>query len=880
MPSKGDTTVNTFVGGLITEASPLSFPTNTSFDEINMKLLREGSRERRLGLDYEDGGVLHDTGFTTEQLQTFRQRFFRWPTPSGSNKVEIGVIQIGNNLFFIDLFTTSPSANLLNGGSAVNSTLTVNTVLDFAIYNNDLIVVAEGLESPFILKYNETTDTVSLATGRILIRDLYGIDDSLDTKERPIELSLSHEYNLRNQGWDANITSTCGAGITAIQCTFDELAVYPSNSDIWTLGQVEDTTDPDLDKYDPNKLDKRSFDIGRAARGHFIIDLYTRGASRATESELGELNLDQELGKITTLASYAGRLFYSGIRSRVSFSDKFSPKLSGSILFSQVGVTDDELVKCYQQSDPTSNTDSDVVPTDGGIIQIVEAVNIVKLLPVKNSLFVFAENGIWEIKGNDAGFTATEFQVDKVSSIAVISRDSIVEANGTIVFWAKEGIFSLKPDQFGVGFDSTNLTIRTIQRFYNSLPNLVKEGARAYYDVSQNRIRWLFQSDDPDIIGNPLDILPASPSVPLVGEVSAVETLSDNINPMVARLSDTTLLIIYRRFSGSALKGKITTINSDLTLSYGTERDLGIAAPNGGHTITYVSDNKILLIAPTTANQLEARILNITGDVISLGAVKVLNSETIPSSNDPNRVSLIDTTKGIVSLKSNVGGIPALQVLEISPSDVITNGTVSKNANMAGAIHTDVVALSPTSGVMISAGTRVFTEHFSVSGITITFNGTLYSFLTGSQISGSFTYDWGSVRKINNNKCMIYGLVTNPSLGYTEAPTNFTLTETSGVLTGGDILVDTTHTAINLTSYRLGVFSVALDREFISGSSYIPSIASNSIQDPSTNHLRLGFGTHTIVGFPEGGAITSNLLVVAWEGTATGLVIEAGVLRI
>ena len=41
-----------FVKGLITEASPLTFPENASIDEKNFVLNRDGSRSRRLGVDY------------------------------------------------------------------------------------------------------------------------------------------------------------------------------------------------------------------------------------------------------------------------------------------------------------------------------------------------------------------------------------------------------------------------------------------------------------------------------------------------------------------------------------------------------------------------------------------------------------------------------------------------------------------------------------------------------------------------------------------------------------------------------------------------------------------------------------------------------------
>ena len=53
-------TVNTFVKGLITEASELTFPENASVDELNCALERDGTRRRRQALTYEDNHVLSD----------------------------------------------------------------------------------------------------------------------------------------------------------------------------------------------------------------------------------------------------------------------------------------------------------------------------------------------------------------------------------------------------------------------------------------------------------------------------------------------------------------------------------------------------------------------------------------------------------------------------------------------------------------------------------------------------------------------------------------------------------------------------------------------------------------------------------------------------
>ena len=49
---------NSFVRGLITEASPLTYPENASIDEENFILNRNGSRRRRQGIDYESSYAL------------------------------------------------------------------------------------------------------------------------------------------------------------------------------------------------------------------------------------------------------------------------------------------------------------------------------------------------------------------------------------------------------------------------------------------------------------------------------------------------------------------------------------------------------------------------------------------------------------------------------------------------------------------------------------------------------------------------------------------------------------------------------------------------------------------------------------------------------
>jgi hypothetical protein len=46
--------INKFILGLVTDANPLTFPENASLEEENFVLNIDGSRRRRLGMDYEE----------------------------------------------------------------------------------------------------------------------------------------------------------------------------------------------------------------------------------------------------------------------------------------------------------------------------------------------------------------------------------------------------------------------------------------------------------------------------------------------------------------------------------------------------------------------------------------------------------------------------------------------------------------------------------------------------------------------------------------------------------------------------------------------------------------------------------------------------------
>ena len=483
-----------FTKGLITEASPLTFPENASLDERNFVLNRNGSRSRRLGLDYEGGYTLTSTGFSSAAIQTGKQAFYKWDTPGGDTTVAIGVIRILDKLWFIDLLTNAPSTNLLNGGSSITLSGLSTGEIETATINNKLIIVSEDLTYPVLLAYNSTTDTVTQSNITVEVRDIWGVDDGLLVNNRPSTLSNSHKYNLRNQGWSPTVQTSTGAD--AIDRTFTQLTVYPSNADTWVTGKITNPSSADFEKYDGDTLERNSTSNYQVAKGSYVLDAFNRGTERISNSGISGLPLDQEQGAFSTVASYAGRIFYSGVNSSITSGDSRSPNYSGYVFFSTVVTSDDKLGVCYQEADPTDANINDLVTLDGGTIQIPEATQIVKIVSSQASLLVFADNGVWEVYGDTGGFIATSFQTSKVSTNGVKNAKSIVNVNGNFVYWSKAGIYLLTPDPASGRFTAKSISLTTIQALFLDIPTVGKNYCKGFYDEKENRVRWLYNDTD------------------------------------------------------------------------------------------------------------------------------------------------------------------------------------------------------------------------------------------------------------------------------------------------------------------------------------------------------------------------------------------------
>jgi hypothetical protein len=464
-----------------------------------------------------------------------------------------------------------------------------------------------------------------------------------------------------------------------------------------------------------------------------------------------------------------GRLFYSGINSKVVGKD-ISPKLSGAVLFSQIAKSDADLVKCYQEADPTSPNSNELVDTDGGIIFITEASNIVKIQNTQGSVLVFAENGVWEIRGDEGGFRATSFQVNKISNIGVIARESIVDANGTIYFWGRDGIYTMTPNQLGTGYDTVNITLNTIQSAFNTMPDFARRGVKAYYDVSANSIRWLFNLVSENVIDIP------APTPPAYGVGTLTDLTADNRRfPEFAKVSANTGVIVYTDVSLSTVYAKAFSIDPDtLVVTTGTEVTVGTSNITG-NGVTQLSDGKVLAVwtynsggGITTA----ARVLNVSGVTITAATAYDIDTGGIfrPTPTTSRlRVDSISSGTAVVVGQSNTNGNPAGQVLNIDASDVITFGSVAKDTGVTNFTEDYGVALiNSTTGFAIAHNTVNSTVmRFSISGTTFTWSAVRQAFLNTTQFPGA-TFTGGansSIKRTTDASAIVRLSANHPYTG-------------------------------------------------------------------------------------------------------------------
>ena len=461
---------NTFVKGIITEANALTFPENASVDEANFVLNRDGSRQRRYGMDLEEGATA--TAVPSMTSAAIGVSSHEWVNAGNTITNQFAVVQVGDKLLVYNASASSISSSLIATIDA-SSVIVDETQLIQSDCGMGFFFFTSGTGAPAVLEYVGTT--VTMRTIDIKIRDFFGVYDGLRVDEKPATLSDAHKYNLYNQGWDA----TKNADVFAYRAT------YPSNSEIWYV--CKDSSDD----FKPQKLGKTDFGTSAAPKGRYIIDAFTRSASRTARSGV-TVPTDTENSRPACVGFFQQRVFYAGLDGKQVSATDTAPSMQGFVFYSRIIRTPQDFGQCHSDADVTSEIDNSIAEPDGGYVNIPDSGKIYKLVPLGDTMYIFAQNGVWALNGGDSGFNAVEQQVRKVSDFGVVSGTSVVKAEDAIMYWSKAGIYYMASNQGEV--TAKNISETSIQSLFTNLPKAAKEYATGHYDAINRQVSWLYSS--------------------------------------------------------------------------------------------------------------------------------------------------------------------------------------------------------------------------------------------------------------------------------------------------------------------------------------------------------------------------------------------------
>ncbi len=514
-----------FVAGLNTEATPLNFPENTAQVLDNFDLSRTGEISRRRGVEFEDSYLVRPETTPADEIDTYAVSTHEWKAVNGKGDINFLVVQIGVKLFFHDLGAEPVSATIrgtLDLGRHKTGAAPEIHVMDSAFGEGIMVVGNEGMNT-VILEYDEEADTFNDTAVQMQARDFDGIDEpGVEADFRSIVLTPDHKYNLRNNGWPllatvnrnqrgsrgvllgqdpidytalmtgtppANAEADSAEEALAIQQAGPDPGTYPSLANIFHAAKASAANDAEvIGSYSPFELEKLVLGNTPAPNGHFILDLFSKDRTSVSGISSLTIGLESTDKRPSVVAFYAGRVWYAGIPDK---------RFTGDIYFSQSLTKIENAGKCYQSQDPTAEDLNALLATDGGRIHIADMGRVYWSGQVGQDLIFVSSTGIYAISGSSGGnFAADDFTVRKITEEGAVGRESVMEAEGSLFWWAEGGIWNMTGSQITEELQVNRITKDTIQALYDD----IKPGSRAYvrgfYDNFGKKIYWFFNDTD------------------------------------------------------------------------------------------------------------------------------------------------------------------------------------------------------------------------------------------------------------------------------------------------------------------------------------------------------------------------------------------------
>lgn len=482
MPQSLSQTVRTqFNKGLLTEYSELNFPQEASIDELNCSVHKAGNRTRRLAVEYEPSNVLSDETYAEGTLF----HTVDWRNVGLQPDVEFLVVQAGKDLRFYRKGSEPLSGSIV----PISNSNSDPYILDLSEYNRQggigaetskvegtsingrLIIVSSQIE-PFYIERDADTGAFTVTRINFKVRDFKWIGEKDEYGTGDFSPSVERQYDTYNAGWDPEYYGTDNqSALENFLRENNSNGEWPPLTHPWFAGKNEDG------EFRYGEWRKIYGGTSIIANGHYILDLFDK--RRTIASGIPGIPNETTNERFSTVAAYAGRVWYAGVDS--------------NIYYSQILENINNIGDCYQVNDPTSEYFSDLLPTDGGYIRIPEAYNIKKLHVFGASILVFADNGIWRISGRDGNiFDNADFSVYKISDFGLAYRGSFLAGQNAVPFWwSYTGIHTLEVTETG-GFREVNLSRDTIQSFWDSIGTEERGFVSASYDGINNHLIWMY----------------------------------------------------------------------------------------------------------------------------------------------------------------------------------------------------------------------------------------------------------------------------------------------------------------------------------------------------------------------------------------------------
>jgi hypothetical protein len=275
-----------------------------------------------------------------------------------------------------------------------------------------------------------------------------------------------------------------------------ETGFYPSNVQVWWAMKRPPQVTPDslsktyLEVFDPVMKDQITFGNTLAPKGHYILDAFV--LDRGTAAGITGIPSYSSNGvRPKTCAFWAGRAWFAGTNNA---------EWNAKIYFSQIIERDGQVGLCYQQQDPTNEDLNELTPDAGGFILIPDMGAVIKMYQYADSMFVFADNGVWQISGSSgAGFKANDYAVTRLATVPSFGARSFVETDAGLLWWSRSSIWGLMAGQGG-GYQIQSLTDGTIKDFLDAIPDDSKKYVKGAFNKQNKIVQWLYREVAPTTV--------------------------------------------------------------------------------------------------------------------------------------------------------------------------------------------------------------------------------------------------------------------------------------------------------------------------------------------------------------------------------------------